>query len=204
MSSDPILASSSTSSGLQDEVDSHSLPTADQLSQALQVEVFDADGTKTPLSELVKGKRTALIFVRHFCTCFKPVLRCRPVQIRRNTADVPGCVNCQEYLRCVSRSIPPTNLPPNTQSKQMLRLQEHLLTNHQYLSLVADHTSPSLPMLRIPPRSIPSTQIPPVSFIQFSTSNTTWPRAQVVTSNGTICAMLEAQRPDSGGVSGAP
>lgn len=41
--------------------------TADELAEALKVEVFDRDGKAATLEELVKGKRTALIFIRHFC-----------------------------------------------------------------------------------------------------------------------------------------
>jgi hypothetical protein len=41
--------------------------TPEELSQALAVEVYDRSGKATPLGELVHGKRTALVFVRHFC-----------------------------------------------------------------------------------------------------------------------------------------
>ncbi|KAF2822231.1 hypothetical protein CC86DRAFT_331112 [Ophiobolus disseminans] len=66
--------------------------TPDELSQALEVGVYDRSGKATKLGDLVHGKRTALIFTRHF-----------------------WCVNCQAYIRYMSASMPPSNLPPNTQ-----------------------------------------------------------------------------------------
>jgi len=41
--------------------------TRDELSQALEVEVYDRTGKTETLGTLIKGKRSALIFVRHFC-----------------------------------------------------------------------------------------------------------------------------------------
>lgn len=49
------------------DFDARAPVSADELSQALAVEVYDRTGKTTPLGELVKGKRTALIFVRHWC-----------------------------------------------------------------------------------------------------------------------------------------
>ncbi|EMD95192.1 hypothetical protein COCC4DRAFT_149537 [Bipolaris maydis ATCC 48331] len=69
-----------------------SLPTAAELSNALKIEVYDREGKTHVLGDLVKGKRSVLIFTRHF-----------------------WCLNCQAYLRCISESIPPVNLPPSTQ-----------------------------------------------------------------------------------------
>jgi hypothetical protein len=43
------------------------LPTPEELAQALEVEVYDREGKSTPLGELTKGKRTALVFVRNWC-----------------------------------------------------------------------------------------------------------------------------------------
>ncbi|USP75005.1 hypothetical protein yc1106_02279 [Curvularia clavata] len=71
---------------------SRSLPTEAELSDALKVEVYDREGKTHALGDLVKGKRSVLIFIRHF-----------------------WCLNCQAYLRCISESIPPSNLPPSTQ-----------------------------------------------------------------------------------------
>jgi hypothetical protein len=45
--------------------------TADELSQALKVEVYDEDGKSKTLGELTKGRRTALAFTRHFCKCIR-------------------------------------------------------------------------------------------------------------------------------------
>lgn len=41
--------------------------TPDELSQALKVDVYDREGKTKSLGELMKGQRTALIFIRHFC-----------------------------------------------------------------------------------------------------------------------------------------
>jgi hypothetical protein len=41
--------------------------TRDELSQALEVEVYDRTGKTETLGTLIKGKRSVLIFVRHFC-----------------------------------------------------------------------------------------------------------------------------------------
>ncbi|KAI4914708.1 hypothetical protein J4E90_004740 [Alternaria incomplexa] len=68
------------------------LPTAEELSEALKVDVYDREGKTKTLGELVKGQRTVLVFTRHF-----------------------WCLNCQAYVRCISESIPPSNLPSNTQ-----------------------------------------------------------------------------------------
>jgi hypothetical protein len=43
--------------------------TPDELSQALKVDVYDREGKTKPLGDLIKGQRTALIFIRHFCKC---------------------------------------------------------------------------------------------------------------------------------------
>lgn len=47
--------------------DPHTPLTADVLSQALKIDVHDQQGKTTALGELVAGKRTALVFIRHFC-----------------------------------------------------------------------------------------------------------------------------------------
>lgn len=41
--------------------------TQEQLQQAYQVEIVDKEGQKHILGDLVKGKKTALIFIRHYC-----------------------------------------------------------------------------------------------------------------------------------------
>jgi len=47
--------------------DARTPPTADELSQAFAVEVYDREGKTKTLGELVKGQRTILVFIRHFC-----------------------------------------------------------------------------------------------------------------------------------------
>ncbi|KAF1943909.1 hypothetical protein EJ02DRAFT_510656 [Clathrospora elynae] len=73
--------------------------TPDELSQAREIEVFDREGRTKTLGELIKGKRSVLVFIRHF-----------------------WCLNCQAYLRLMSESIPPSSLPPNTQSSSSSHL----------------------------------------------------------------------------------
>jgi hypothetical protein len=45
--------------------------TRDELAPALQIDVFDRDGKATTLGQLIHGKRTVLIFIRHFCKISK-------------------------------------------------------------------------------------------------------------------------------------
>ncbi|KAF1353074.1 hypothetical protein EJ07DRAFT_134911 [Lizonia empirigonia] len=75
-----------------DQAGARALPTTDELAEALQIKVFDRVGAKVPLGDLINGKRSVLIFTRHF-----------------------WCLNCQAYVRAISDSIPPAKLPPNTQ-----------------------------------------------------------------------------------------
>ena len=86
--------------------------TVDELRQAVEVEVYDHAGTKIPLGDLIDGKRSVLIFTRHFCTyCHTlTILNCRELTRK-------GCLNCQAYVRAISDSIPPSKLPSNTQSR---------------------------------------------------------------------------------------
>ncbi|KAL1653915.1 hypothetical protein SLS61_003700 [Didymella pomorum] len=39
-----------------------------EIQEALRVEVYDRVGDKRPLGDIIKGKRSVLIFTRHFCT----------------------------------------------------------------------------------------------------------------------------------------
>lgn len=48
--------------------EAHAHPTPDELSEALNVKVYDREGKTTTLGELTKGKRSVLIFTRHYCT----------------------------------------------------------------------------------------------------------------------------------------
>ena len=40
---------------------------SEQVKEALAVEIYDKDGHKHVIGDLVKGKKTAILFVRHFC-----------------------------------------------------------------------------------------------------------------------------------------
>jgi len=59
---------SSADTGKSDESGARVLPTSDELQEALNVEVYDRVGEKQPLGDIIKGKRSVLIFTRHFCT----------------------------------------------------------------------------------------------------------------------------------------
>ncbi|KAI4947466.1 hypothetical protein J4E91_006820 [Alternaria rosae] len=53
-------------------------PTAEELSEALKVDVYDREGKTKTLGELVKGQRTVLVFTRHFfliigCGSYQPI-----------------------------------------------------------------------------------------------------------------------------------
>lgn len=91
----------------------HTPLTHDELSQALRIDVYDQEGKTMALGELVAGKRTALVFIRHFC-------KIQRVNVASRSTDASGCLNCQAYVRCLSEAIPPSKLPPNTQSKSTL------------------------------------------------------------------------------------
>ena len=60
-----MTAIAPTSTGA--DTSAHSPLTADELAQALKVEVYDREGKTKALCELTEGKRTILIFTRHFC-----------------------------------------------------------------------------------------------------------------------------------------
>ena len=53
------------------DVDSpRKLPTAEELSEALKIDVYDREGKTKALGDLVRGQRTVLVFTRHFCKCW--------------------------------------------------------------------------------------------------------------------------------------
>ncbi len=57
----------STTSKQPDVTDAREVPTPDELVELCKVEVYDRVGTKTALGDLIKGKRSILVFTRHFC-----------------------------------------------------------------------------------------------------------------------------------------
>ena len=46
----------------------HTPLTPDELAQISKCEVYDREGNTKTLGDLVEGKRSVLIFIRHFCT----------------------------------------------------------------------------------------------------------------------------------------
>jgi len=114
----------STPSKANDTVDARAPVSPDELSQALAIEVYDREGKTIQLGELVKGKRTALIFIRHFCKYLYSRVRTLTCQCREADADIcAGCVNCHAYVRYLSASLPPENLPSNTQGTSTLHIR---------------------------------------------------------------------------------
>ena len=41
-----------------------------ELSEALKIDVYDREGKTKALGDLVRGQRTVLVFIRHFCKCW--------------------------------------------------------------------------------------------------------------------------------------
>ncbi|KAF3006889.1 hypothetical protein E8E13_011076 [Curvularia kusanoi] len=72
--------------------DAKEIPTPEELKEAFAVEIYDHLGNKKRLGDLIEGKRSILIFTRHF-----------------------WCLNCQAYVRIISEKIPPSRMPLNTQ-----------------------------------------------------------------------------------------
>jgi peroxiredoxin len=101
--------------------------TRDELSEAQKIEVYDREGKTQTLGELMKGKRSLLIFTRHF-----------------------WCLNCQAYVRCISKSIPPSNLPANT---QILVIG---CGSYQPIDTYAEATSSAYPIYTDPTRRLHS------------------------------------------------
>jgi hypothetical protein len=89
-----------------------STPGREAVASLSAVQVFDQDGQKLNLGQLIHGKRVCLIFIRHFCTCSagKDMVRLMD----------QGCLNCQAYVRGIGERIPPSSLPEDTQSKSLL------------------------------------------------------------------------------------
>lgn len=59
---------SSAGAGKSDESGARVLLSSEEIQEALRVEVYDRVGDKRPLGDIIKGKRSVLIFTRHFCT----------------------------------------------------------------------------------------------------------------------------------------
>ena len=51
----------------QDFVDARAPSTSDELKEAFQIEIYDRAGQKKALGDVIEGKRSVLIFTRHFC-----------------------------------------------------------------------------------------------------------------------------------------
>jgi hypothetical protein len=58
---------SSADADKSDQPGARVLSSSDELQEALQVEVHDRVGEKRPLGDIIEGKRSVLIFTRHFC-----------------------------------------------------------------------------------------------------------------------------------------
>ncbi|KAH8701330.1 hypothetical protein GQ44DRAFT_831937 [Phaeosphaeriaceae sp. PMI808] len=82
----------SSSSVSPDHSGAKTLLTPDEVAQVLSIEVLDREGKAAPLGDLAKGKRTVLIFTRHF-----------------------WCTNCQLYVKAIAEAVPRSSLPSDTQ-----------------------------------------------------------------------------------------
>ncbi|ORY32261.1 hypothetical protein BCR39DRAFT_523642 [Naematelia encephala] len=71
---------------------SDTLPSQSKVDAALDGEILDKDGVATTLRKVCDNKRTVVVFIRHF-----------------------WCGNCVAYVSQLGQSIPPLNLPRNTQ-----------------------------------------------------------------------------------------
>ena len=60
-------AAADTATTTRDGGDARTPPTPEELSEAVGVEVYDREGKTVALGDLVKGKRSILVFTRHFC-----------------------------------------------------------------------------------------------------------------------------------------
>ena len=125
-------------SSTTEEAQSH--PSPDELNEALNVKVYDREGKTTTLGELTKGKRSVLIFTRHYCTY--------TLQPSSLILTSKGCLNCQAYVRAISQSIPPSKLPENTQSKP-ISIFSTFSNSDQSSSSATAPTNPSTPTLRL-------------------------------------------------------
>ncbi|KAH6632900.1 hypothetical protein C7974DRAFT_433114 [Boeremia exigua] len=86
------MASLDTAQTKSHEADARSAPSPDEMQRLAQIEVYDRTGSRKPLGDFIKAKRSVLIFTRHF-----------------------WCLNCQAYVRAISKQIPPSSLPVGTQ-----------------------------------------------------------------------------------------
>nr|XP_019013418.1 uncharacterized protein I206_01484 [Kwoniella pini CBS 10737]OCF52199.1 hypothetical protein I206_01484 [Kwoniella pini CBS 10737] len=98
--------------------------TSEEINQAYKVELFDQDGKKIILKELIKDKKVILIFIRHF-----------------------WCTNCQVYTYQLNKSIPSSSLSNNIEScgsfKPILQYIQNTQSNYKIL------TCPSLEIHKI-------------------------------------------------------
>jgi predicted dithiol-disulfide oxidoreductase (DUF899 family) len=85
------------------------LPTPDVLASIDREEIYDKDGNKHVLGELIAGKRTLLVFIRHFCSSPSPP--------HAEEADLAGCKNCQAYVRRIGEAVPPSALSAGSQGE---------------------------------------------------------------------------------------
>lgn len=63
------MTMSSEDTYTQDHAHAHARtrPGSDVIHEAREQEVLDKDGRKHRLGDLISGKRTCLVFIRHFC-----------------------------------------------------------------------------------------------------------------------------------------
>jgi hypothetical protein len=62
-----LLANKMGSDSAPSASDARTPLTREELSQAFEIDVYDREGKTKTLGDLVKGQRTVLVFIRHFC-----------------------------------------------------------------------------------------------------------------------------------------
>ena len=66
----PYTKMTSAEGGKESSESARAPLTSDELKEAFKIEVYDRAGNKRALSDLIEGKRSVLIFTRHFCKLF--------------------------------------------------------------------------------------------------------------------------------------
>lgn len=55
----------------QGATDAHTLLTLEDIQRLAETKVYDGQGDLVSLGDITKGKKTALVFLRHLCECLK-------------------------------------------------------------------------------------------------------------------------------------
>ncbi|KAJ8119070.1 hypothetical protein OPT61_g56 [Boeremia exigua] len=97
------------------------VPTPDELTEALRVEVYDHNGNKQALGDLIEAKRSVLIFTRHFCTEQIP-----PSSLPSNTQIGNGSYQPIDTYASTSSSAYPIYTDPTCRLHKILKFKSAL------------------------------------------------------------------------------